>query len=409
MTAATPRPGITTRRALLAGGLGATGVGAVALTSRWSGDQSGAQTRLEGAVTGGSVVPFHGTHQSGVTTLPAQAHATFVSLDLTPGQGPAEVTRLMRLLTDDAARLTAGAPPLGADDRELTALPSRLTVTFGFGGGLFDAVGRGSECPEVIRTVPKFATDRLEPRWSGGDLLVQVCSEDPLRLAYAVRRLVRDARTFTRVRWVQRGFTQAPTSEPPGTTPRNLMGQRDGTANLPAGPDLDEVVWAREGPQWMVGGSMLVLRRIRMDIETWDDFGRAGKELATARHLTDGSPLTGGTEHDRPDPEVTDSLGLPVVDPSAHVMRATARRPTERMLRRGYSFDDGPRADGTADSGLIFAAFQADAAAAFVPVQARLAELDALNLWTTHIGSAAFVIPPGCAPDEFIGHQLLVG
>ena len=89
-------------------------------------------------------------------------------------------------------------------------------------------------------------------------------------------------------------------------------------------------------------------------------------------------------------------------------MRATARNPAERLLRRGYSYDDGPTPDGHPDAGLLFAAYQADAARAFVPVQRRLAEADAMNLWITHIGSAAFFVPPGCRPGEFVG-QALVG
>jgi dye decolorizing peroxidase len=30
-----------------------------------------------------------------------------------------------------------------------------------------------------------------------------------------------------------------------------------------------------------------------------------------------------------------------------------------------------------------------------------------MNLWITHVGSAAFVIPPGCVEGEFIGAGLL--
>jgi dye decolorizing peroxidase len=77
------------------------------------------------------------------------------------------------------------------------------------------------------------------------------------------------------------------------------------------------------------------------------------------------------------------------------------------MLRRGYSYDDGPTPDGAPDAGQLFAAYQADAATAFVPVQARLAEVDVMNLWITHAGSAAFVIPPGCAEGGFVGEGLL--
>ncbi|HEX2313050.1 MAG TPA: peroxidase, partial [Thermomonospora sp.] len=78
-----------------------------------------------------------------------------------------------------------------------------------------------------------------------------------------------------------------------------------------------------------------------------------------------------------------------------------------RMLRRSYNYDEGLTADGRSDSGLLFASFQADIGRQFLPVQARLAEADLLNLWTTPIGSAVFAIPPGCAEGGWIGETLL--
>ena len=394
------------RRALLLGGAAAAVGGGTA--AAFAGREHGAVDTAPASPTGAETVPFHGVHQPGIDTLPAQAHAVFLGLDLHPGSGLADVRRLMRLLSDDAARLMSGRPPLAAEDPEIPALPSRLTVTFGFGPGLFDAAGRGADCPDVVRNLPAFPTDRLDPRWSGSDLLLQVCSDDPVPLSYAVRRLVRDARSVASVRWTQRGFNAARGSEPAGTTPRNLFGQRDGTANPAAGsPELAETVWVRDGPSWLAGGSMLVLRRIRMDLDTWDDFGREGKEMSVARRLDTGAPVTGGTEFDEVDPRMVDERGMPIVAATAHVVLATDRIPAERMLRRGYSYDDGPAADGTSDAGLLFAAYQVDAASAFVPVQARLAQSDVLNLWVTHVGSAAFVVPPGCAEGGFVGQELL--
>ena len=361
-----------------------------------------------GAAVGSQSVAFYGEHQAGIDTHPVQAHARFLALDLKPGTDLAAVRRLMRLLTDDSARMTAGAPPLAAEDPQLPRLPSRLTITFGFGPGLFDAIGRPEECPDVIANLPAFSTDRLEPKWCGGDLLIQVCSDDVIPLSYAVRRLIRDARDLATVRWTQAGFNPARGTESAGTTPRNLMGQRDGTANPIAGSsELTQAVWSREGPQWLRGGSHLVFRRIRMDLDTWDDLGLFAKEMSMARRMEDGTPVTGGSERDKPDATAVDNDGFPIVAAEAHVVRATARTPDERMLRRGFSFDDGPDAAGRPDAGLLFAAYQADAATAFVPVQRRLAESDAMNLWITHIGSAAFVVPAGCPEGEFIGYQLL--
>ena len=60
------------------------------------------------------------------------------------------------------------------------------------------------------------------------------------------------------------------------------------------------------------------------------------------------------------------------------------------------------------EHGLIFASYQADLAAQFLPIQARLAEFDLLNFWTTPIGSAVFAIPPGCAEGGTLGDTLWV-
>ena len=261
-----------------------------------------------------------------------------------------------------------------------------------------------------MRALPSFSTDRLEERWSGGDLLLQVCSDDPLRLSYGLRRLLRDARDLARVRWTQRGFSAARGSEPAGTTPRNLFGQRDGSANPAAGsPELAAAVWNPGSPQWLAGGSMLVLRRIRMAVDTWDDLGRFVKEQAIGRRLDTGAPLTGGGEHDQPDLDAVDSQGFPVVASSSHVALARHRSASERMLRRGFSYDDGPDQHGNPDAGLLFASYQSDAATAFVPVQRRLSAEDALGHWTTHVGSAVVAVPPGCRRGEYIGQSLLDG
>ena len=78
-----------------------------------------------------------------------------------------------------------------------------------------------------------------------------------------------------------------------------------------------------------------------------------------------------------------------------------------RIFRRAYNYDDGLSEDGVADSGLLFASYQADVDRQFLPIQRRLAEADLLNDWTTPIGSAVFAIPPGCREGGWIGETLL--
>ena len=96
-------------------------------------------------------VPFYGPHQAGIATA-AQDRLHFAAFDLV-SEDPGELRELMRAWTVAAAEATAGemvgdvndvqlAPP---DDTGETVglLPSRLTVTFGFGPSLFEKPGLG--------------------------------------------------------------------------------------------------------------------------------------------------------------------------------------------------------------------------------------------------------------------------
>jgi len=76
-----------------------------------------------------------------------------------------------------------------------------------------------------------------------------------------------------------------------GAASRNQMGQDDETVN----PSLDqysEVVWIDEG-SWADGGTVLVLRRIRMLMDDWDILDRGGKEIVVGTSLDTGAPLRG--------------------------------------------------------------------------------------------------------------------
>lgn len=398
----TPR---LSRRRLLTGG--ALALGGTALGSAGIGGLVAGGGTLAAAATGEAVEPFYGEHQAGIETHP-QAHAAFLAFDLAPDADREAIGRLMRLLTEDASRLCAGRAPLADTEPELATLPARLTVTFGFGPRLFSVAGLEDQRPDGVEPLPPFAIDRLEERWSGGDLLIQICADDPLTVAHAQRMLTKDARAFGSVRWAQIGFRCAAGSLPRSATQRNVMGQLDGTANpMPGTPDFATSVWTTDGPAWHRGGTTLVIRRIRVELETWDAVDRRGKEFAVGRALDTGAPLTGTHEYDEPDLAATDALGLPVIDTNAHIRCARAEGDELRIFRRPYNYDGAPGPDGTPDTGLIFASYQANVRRQFLPIQTRLAEADLLNEWTTPIGSAVFAIPPGCQPGGWIGETLL--
>ncbi|MFU8875477.1 Dyp-type peroxidase [Micromonospora sp. SL4-19] len=402
----TSRP--VSRRGLLTGGALTAGAlaGAAAVTAARTDEPT---TRPGEAVpvaaVGTAVEPFHGARQGGVATAP-QAHAAFVAFTLKPGTDRAALGRMLRLLSDDAARLTQGRPALADTEPELGLLPARLTVTFGFGPGLYTAAGLNDRRPPSVADLPSFRIDRLQARWSGGDLLLQICADDPLTVAHAQRVLVKDSRPFATVRWVQQGFRRAAGAEP-GHTQRNLFGQLDGTANPKPGGPLETAVWVPDGPAWLRDSTTLVVRRISMNLETWDLLGRAERELAIGRRLDTGAPLTGTAEHDRPDFAATGPDGLTVIPDFSHLTRSHVTDDRHMILRRPYNYDGTPTAEGHADSGLIFASYQADITHQFLPIQQRLAEQDLLNEWTTPIGAAVFAIPPGCQDGGWIGQQLL--
>lgn len=355
---------------------------------------------------GSDVVPFYGTHQAGIST-PPQAHVTLVALDLRDGIDRDALRRLMQLLTDDAARLARGEPALADSEPELAHVPANLTVTFGFGP---EFVRRAStamtEAPAWLRPLPAFGIDRLESAWSDGDLLLQIAADDPFTVAHALRMLLKDTRSFATVRWTQPGFRRARGSEASGTSMRNLFGQVDGTVN-PAPPtvDFEQLVWITEGA--FAGGTGMVIRRISMDLDKWDRLDRSGREQSVGRTLANGAPLTGTREHDEPDFTAKNSAGFPVIAEFSHMRRARSENTAERFYRRAYNYDDAPTGEQISNSGLLFIAFQADVDAQFVPVQKRLDKLDLLNEWTTPIGSAVFVVPPGCADGGYIGEGIL--
>lgn len=357
---------------------------------------------------GNRTVAFHGPRQAGVAT-PPPSHLALLGLDLLPEVDRDGLQRLMRLLSDDAARLSRGLPALADTEPELAAHPASLTVTFGFGPRVVGDLLPGSGVR--LAPLPAFGTDRLEDRWGQTDLAIQVCADDPVTLSHARRVLLKDSHAFARLRWVQDGSRYAAGAVPDGTTMRNVLGQVDGSGNpREAEPDFASIVWSAPEAfgEAFSGGTFMVVRRIRAEMDTWDKVDRRGREAAVGRRLDTGAPLTGTREEDVPDLTATDASGLPVIDPAAHVARARGRDGREKILRRGYNYTvaDPSRRTGE-DSGLVFIAFAADVERQFVPIQQRLSELDRLNEWVTTIGSAVYAVPPGAAEGEHVGQGLM--
>lgn len=405
---------ISRRRVLGAAGLGAAGLVTSACAP--------AATAAANAGSG-TAVPFHGQHQAGITT-PAQAHLVFATFDVTAPDAPA-LAALLHAWTDAARAFTAGraiggtptagAPPV--DTGEALGLgPARLTLTVGFGPALFDdRFGLTPMRPAALIDLPAFPGDALDPARSGGDLCIQACADDAQVAFHAIRNLTRLARGTAVARDIQVGFGRAASTSRAQQTPRNLLGFRDGTANVVAEDTaaVDQHVWV--GPDtdqgWMRGGSYLVARRIRTHLEAWDRSPLANQEQTFGRHKASGAPLGGTSERDPVDLTAVGKDGQSTISADSHVrLAAPANHGGARLLRRGYSYADGvDPVTGELQAGLYFLCFQRDPRRQFVPIQTALSRQDALNRYVLHTASAVFACPPGIGSSEHWGHRLLSG
>lgn len=383
--------------------------------------------------------PFWGPHQRGIAT-PQQTHSYFAAFDVTTARR-GDIAAMLRAWTEAGARMSAAqtAGPLGKDPAAVagdggSALglsPARLTITFGFGAGLFlqdgkDRYGLAGQIPTALAALPKFHGDQLDPARCGGDLSVQACADDPQVAFHAVRELVRLAYGVAQLRWAQTGFLP---STPDGETPRNLMGFKDGTNNPPLPPrtytasaDLprgfDAVVWAGdEAPAWMRGGSYLVARRIRISLEHWDRTDVDFQEEVIGRHKYSGAPIGKKGEFEMLDLDRADADGNPVIADTAHArLGAPAANGGAQILRRAYSYDDGaaftaerwpPWRQGVMyDAGLFFLCYQRDPRTGFTRIFENMAKFDMMNQFTTHNGSALFACPGGVSEGGYIGQSL---
>ncbi|HEY1338185.1 MAG TPA: Dyp-type peroxidase [Bryobacteraceae bacterium] len=382
--------------------------------------------------------PFWGDHQGGILT-PPQHHLYFAAFDLITTNRE-DVVKLMQAWTAAAARMTQGQtaqpmegglklavprPPADPNkDEDAYGFPdpgatpadtgetmgmsaARLTISFGFGPGLFikdgkDRYGLASRRPAAFVDLPKFAGDQMVEGHTGGDLAIQACAEDPQVAFHAVRQLARIAEGVAQIRWAQVGYR-------PATGERHLLGFSNGKGNpSPDDPEaMDQAVWAGKEGGWMRGGTYVVVRRIRFAVEHWDHMPQAYQEKAVGETKHPGMPagVGGGPPADMPEDENAQTH-LKIVTPGALT-----------ILRRSYSYNDGvnftaerwpPWRQGLEyDAGMFFISYQRDPRTGFIALFDKLAKYDAmLNQFWTHEGGGLFAYPRGARSGEYIGQPL---
>ena len=403
---------LSRRRLLLAaGGVGvgtAVGVGCTAA-------KSSTATSTAGFVT------FEGVHQSGVTT-PHQQHGLVAAFNVTAGDR-AGLAEMFQSLTSAARDVMAGRAVATTDallppnDNMILGPqidPDGLTITIGVGASLFDdRYGLAARRPTQLATMPTFPNDEPHPDQSHGDLAIQICADHDDTCTHALRRLMRVTRKYLTLRWMLSGFTRPNELGTGRTSVRNLLGFKDGTANLDPSSDglMQQYVWVQPGdgePTWAVGGSYMAVRVIRNRVEFWDRTALRTQELIIGRGKDAGAPLDGAKETDTPlfgnDP---DGKITPL---TAHIRLAnprTADSQANLILRRGFNYSAGFTSNGQLDQGLLFVCFQRNLEKGFLAVQERL-NGEALEEYIKPIGGGFFYVLPGVARSGgWLGQDLL--
>ncbi|WP_018348175.1 Dyp-type peroxidase [Longispora albida] len=345
------------RRSLLAGALGVAGL---------------AGCQASGTFVPARAITHTGGTQAGIDRPAPQPHADLGVFDVTgrPGQVLGGLGDLVLALTSGSHPRLAGLPP------------GDLTVTVGAGPRLVSAVD--PELPGAV-DLPVFEREAITHPCRGGDLMVQVRGTDQLAVSLASAAL--STVDGVQLRWRQRGFHAE----------RNLLGFLDGTEN-PRGPEeLASEVWLA-GPGRVAGGTIAVIRRLRLDLAGFAALPVTRQEEIIGRRRADGEPLSGGGTVSL---AAKSADGEYLIPPTAHVRRAhRLATGSGMMLRQGYSYDNG-----WDDRGLLFISYQRDLRT-FTATQHRMDEGDDLMAFTTCTASGTFLVLPGFGPGAPLGGTL---
>jgi deferrochelatase/peroxidase EfeB len=408
---------VSRRDALKLIGVGSAGIiiGATGLdraTEKVSGLFSSNKAKAE------EILPLYGKHQQGIIT-PAQDFIYLASFNLET-KNIQEIKNLFKEWTEASSLMSEGrdigntSPLLSSppdDTGEAMGLnPMKISFTFGVGPQFFEDLNIQHKKPASLKNLPHFPGDELKEEWNDGSIVVQVCANDQQVAFHGIRNLIRIGRGTVSLKWMQHGFQRSAKSDPSGSTPRNLMGFKDGTGNPDVKNDqlMNEHVWIQngDGPNWLTGGSYLIARRIRIRVEEWDRSSLKDQENTFGRHRFSGAPLGEKDEFTKVDTKKMDGNGSPMIPKDSHIALAHGDGKI-KILRRSYSYTDGlDNQTGKIDAGLLFVSFQRDPFKQFVPMQKRLAQMDALNEYIVHNGSAIFACFPGVNKGSYIGEGL---
>jgi len=116
--------------------------------------------------------------------------------------------------------------------------------------------------PTRLISMEQFPNDALEAHLRHGDIARQFCSNTAETNIHALRAILRRTPDILALRWKLDGFLPPHTIKKLGKeTVRNLLGFKDGTANLDASDEklMNEIVRVQpsgDGPAWTSGGTL---------------------------------------------------------------------------------------------------------------------------------------------------------
>jgi deferrochelatase/peroxidase EfeB len=407
------------RRNLLRGALAGSVGTAVAGGMLVAGAKVDADASASATPEAPAQVPFHGVNQAGILNPdPQQRYATHAALDVTAAS-KAELTDLFQTITDRARFLTGGgtppdlgvgSPPSDSDILGPVVPADGLTVTLSVGSTLFDdRFGLAASKPRYLTPMRTFPNDALEDAWCGGDLMLQLCANNPDTVHHALRDITKHTRGGMQARFRMDGFVSPPR---PSGTPRNLLGFKDGISQ-PEGTELRQLAWVTEAsgePRWATGGSYHVVRLIRMLIEFWDRVSINEQQNMFGRFRDSGATLDSTTGNEFTPPDYGADPQGNVVPLDSHIRLANPRTPkTEpsRIYRRPYNYDLGFDENGNVQCGLIFVCFQEDVRKQFEAVQTRLINEPLTDYIQPFGGGYYFALPGVRNASDYHGRALL--
>lgn len=267
---------------------------------------------------------------------------------------------------------------------DLAKIPEswRVTVTMGYGHSLFidpngnDRFGLSFRIPKNLKLIPKFPGDSFDAKTAICDILILVASDHPYINVATTRYFAEYVnKKFAKIvesDYVKQVFVVKSVEQGFGRPDaREFLRFNDGIDNLRANIDLEKLVYVDENcgePEWCIGGSYMVYKKIREMMPVWEAFAKKDQENIIGRERDSSLPLSRTKEGINnltpvyPDPK--DPKDGPL---NAHIRKVQPRRPNldlfgvndleRRFLRRPYPFFDGVDEKGNSINGLHFIAF----------------------------------------------------